>query len=186
MKRIFDLFLSLNLIIILFPLIIIIFFVVKVTSDGPAFHFSKRIGLGNKTFMMPKFRTMKLNVPNVATHLLKDVDKYFTPIGRFLRKTSLDELPQIFSIIIGDMSFVGPRPALFNQYDLILLRQKLDIDTLMPGITGWAQINGRDNITIKQKVELDMEYMKNKSFYFDIYILWLTIIRVVQKENVKH
>ena len=186
MKRIFDLFLSLNLIIILFPLIVVIFFVVKTTSYGPAFHFSKRIGLGNKTFMMPKFRTMKLDVPNIATHLLKDVDNYLTPIGRFMRKTSLDELPQIFSIIIGDMSFVGPRPALFNQHDLISLRNKKDIHTLMPGITGWAQINGRDNITIKQKVELDLEYKKKKSFYFDVYILWLTLIKVIQKDDVKH
>ena len=186
MKRSFDLLISILLLFILTIPIVVISLAILFTSKGPVIHWSKRIGKDNIIFMMPKFRTMKLDVPNVATHLLKDVDNYLTPIGRFMRKTSLDELPQIFSIIIGDMSFVGPRPALFNQNDLISLRQKKDIHTLKPGITGWAQINGRDNITIKQKVELDLEYKKKKSFFFDIYILWLTIIRVIKKEDVKH
>ena len=186
MKRIFDLLLSLNLIVILLPIFILIFIIIKITSKGPALHLSKRVGRGNKIFIMPKFRTMRIGSPIVATHLLNEAHNYVTPIGKFMRKTSIDEIPQIFSIIVGDMSFVGPRPALFNQHDLIELRNKKGIDTLPPGITGWAQINGRDNISINEKVAFDFEYKQKKIFFFDLYILWLTLVKVIQKDGVKH
>lgn len=186
MKRTFDLLLALNLIIILLPIFILIFIMIKLTSYGPALYFSKRVGRGNKIFIMPKFRTMKVGSPVVATHLLNKAHNYVTPIGEFMRKTSLDEIPQIFSIIIGHMSFVGPRPALFNQFDLIELRKKRGIHTLTPGITGWAQINGRDNISVIEKVDFDFEYKQKKSFSFDLYILWLTLAKVIRKDGVKH
>jgi len=149
-------------------------------------YWSDRVGKGNTIFKMPKFRTMKVNTPAVATHLLDDPDRFLTPIGKFLRKSSLDELPQLLSIIKGDMSFVGPRPALFNQDDLVELRTKKGIHVLTPGLTGWAQINGRDDIPIPLKVEFDEYYLKNMSFFFDFKILLMTFIKVIRKENVSH
>ena len=186
MKKIFDLLLSLCLIIVLSGPIIIIAVLVKLTSRGPALYWSDRVGVGNKIFKMPKFRTMFIDTPAVATHLLKEPDAYLTPIGRFIRKTSLDELPQLWSVLKGDMSFVGPRPALFNQDDLIALRTKKGVHKLIPGITGWAQINGRDDIPIPVKVEYDEYYLKNKSLFFDLKILWNTFFKVIKKEGVVH
>ncbi|MAJ22880.1 MAG: hypothetical protein CBC24_03425 [Candidatus Pelagibacter sp. TMED64] len=185
MKRIFDFFLAILIgIVFLLPLIVIAI-LIKISSKGGVIHWSRRIGKNNKEFLMPKFRTMKINTPHVATHLLTNPQSHLTLVGTFLRKTSLDELPQIYSIIKGDMSFVGPRPALFNQYDLIKLRNKNHIDKLIPGITGLAQINGRDSLTIPEKVEYEIEYIKKKSFFFDVYLIILTIIRV-NKKNISH
>ena len=185
MKRIFDFFLAILIgIIFLFPLFAIAI-IIKISSQGGVIHWSRRIGKNNKEFLMPKFRTMKINTPHVATHLLTNPQSHLTLVGTFLRKTSLDELPQIYSIIKGDMSFVGPRPALFNQYDLIKLRNENNIDKLIPGITGLAQINGRDSLTIPEKVEYEIEYIKKKSLFFDIYLIFLTIIRV-NKKNISH
>jgi O-antigen biosynthesis protein WbqP len=157
--RVFEIFFAVLLILVFFPLILLMAFLVKVTSKGPALHWSKRVGINNKLFLMPKFRTMEINTPQLATHLMAKEKSYLTPIGGFLRQTSLDELPQLISIIKGDMSFIGPRPALYNQDDLIALRTKFNIHTLRPGITGWAQINGRDEISIEKKVELEKEYL---------------------------
>jgi O-antigen biosynthesis protein WbqP len=165
---------------------LIIFILIKLTSKGPAIFWSKRIGIDKKFFLMPKFRTMITDTPNVATHLLEEPDKYTTPIGSFLRKTSLDELPQLLSVIKGDMTFVGPRPALFNQNDLINMRETFDIFDLKPGITGWAQIQGRDSISIEEKVKLDNFYKINKNFFLDIYIIFKTIIRVFHDKNISH
>jgi O-antigen biosynthesis protein WbqP len=186
MKKIFDLLLSLCLIIVLSVPIFIIAVLVRLTSRGPALYWSDRVGVGNGIFKMPKFRTMRIDTPAVATHLLKEPDVYLTPVGRFMRKTSLDELPQLWSVLKGDMSFVGPRPALFNQDDLIKLRTEKEISKLQPGITGWAQINGRDDIQIPVKVEYDEYYMKHQSFFFDLRILWKTIFKVIKKEGVIH
>jgi O-antigen biosynthesis protein WbqP len=186
MKKIFDLLLSLCLIIVLSVPIFIIAVLVRLTSRGPALYWSDRVGVGNKIFKMPKFRTMCIDTPAVATHLLKEPDVYLTPVGRFMRKTSLDELPQLLSVLKGDMSFVGPRPALFNQDDLIALRTEKGVHQLIPGITGWAQINGRDDIQIPVKVEYDEYYMKHQSFLFDLRILWKTIFKVIKKEGVIH
>jgi O-antigen biosynthesis protein WbqP len=186
MKRIFDL--SLALIggfIILLPLFFI-GFVVRWTSTGTALYWSNRVGRNNINFSMPKFRTMRTNAPSVATHLLNNPDQWLTPIGSFLRKSSLDELPQLWSIIKGDMSFVGPRPALFNQDDLIALRTQVGVHQLQPGLTGWAQINGRDELPIPDKVKLDLEYMQRQSFGFDCYILWMTFLKVVKRDGVSH
>lgn len=185
-KKIFDLVFSLLLIIILLIPILIILICIRATSPGPAIYWSSRVGKNNVIFSMPKFRTMKFDAPQLATHLMKDSKKFITPIGGFLRRYSLDELPQLFSIIKGDMSFVGPRPALFNQEDLISYRTDADIHKLLPGITGWAQINGRDNMTIIRKVDLDLEYMMRQSFWFDFKILLKTISKVSSKENVSH
>jgi O-antigen biosynthesis protein WbqP len=160
--------------------------VVKLTSTGPILYWSDRIGRNNHVFKMPKFRTMRIDTPAVATHLLKDPDRWLTPLGGFLRRTSLDELPQLWSILRGDMSFVGPRPALFNQDDLIALRTQHGVHALAPGLTGWAQVNGRDDLSIPDKVKLDVEYMQRRSFWFDLYILWLTFLRVVRSEGVSH
>lgn len=165
---------------------IFIALLIKLTSKGPIIYWSDRIGINNTIFKMAKFRTMKFNVPAVATHLLKDPDMFLTRIGRFLRKISFDELPQLVNVLRGDMSFVGPRPALFNQYDLIELRSKKNIHKIIPGITGWAQINGRDELPIPQKVELDEYYLKNKSFFLDLKILFLTVLKVLKKEGVSH
>jgi len=156
------------------------------TSKGPVFYWSDRVGRNNALFMMPKFRSMRTDAPPVATHLLTDPDRYITAIGRFIRKTSLDELPQIFSVLKGDMSFVGPRPALFNQDDLVALRTSKGIHTLVPGITGWAQINGRDELPIPVKVEYDLYYLKNRSFIFDLKILVLTLSSVLAGKGVMH
>ncbi len=186
MKRLFDILLSfLFLIIFSIPYFIIAIFI-KVTDPGPIIHWSKRIGQFNKLFSMPKFRTMKMQTPQVATHLLENPAQYVTSIGKFLRKTSLDELPQLYSILIGDMSFVGPRPALFNQDDLIELRTKRGIHLLKPGLTGWAQINGRDEISIAQKVDFDFEYTKKQSFIFDLQILVITFLKSLSSSNITH
>tara|TARA_B100000963_G_C22557120_1_gene639573 strand:+ start:821 stop:1321 length:501 start_codon:yes stop_codon:yes gene_type:complete len=160
--------------------------VIKIDSKGGALHWSERVGKGSCIFKMPKFRTMILDTPQVATHLMIDPLSYYTAFGKFLRKTSLDEIPQLISIIRGDMSFVGPRPALFNQKDLINLRKRDCIDTLTPGLTGWAQVNGRDELTIEKKVELDKEYLIRQSISLDFYIIWLTIMKVFKRENISH
>jgi O-antigen biosynthesis protein WbqP len=186
MKRIFDLILALIILALSFIPLIFIAIAVRLTSKGPTLHWSSRVGKDNRTFSMPKFRTMRLETPQVATHLLRNPKQYETPIGPFLRKTSLDELPQLFNIFKGDMSFVGPRPALFNQYDLIQLRTKGKVHHLLPGLTGWAQINGRDTLSIPDKVALDVEYLKQQSFVFDIRILWATILKVLKRDGVSH
>lgn len=159
---------------------------VRLTSAGPALYWSNRVGRNNQIFRMPKFRSMRVGTPAVATHLLTDPKAHLTPIGSFLRKSSLDELPQLWSILTGDMSFVGPRPALFNQDDLIALRTECGVHQLVPGLTGWAQVNGRDELPIPQKVALDAEYLKNKSLWLDIKILWLTFIKVLRSDGVTH
>jgi O-antigen biosynthesis protein WbqP len=186
MKRCFDLVLALITSFILILPIIVIALALIVTSKGTIIYWSDRVGQDNKIFSMPKFRTMKLQTPVVATHLLNDTKRFMTPVGGFLRKTSLDELPQLWSILMGHMSFVGPRPALFNQDDLIQLRTKKGIHKLVPGLTGWAQVNGRDELPISFKVDLDLEYVERQSFCFDIYVLWLTFIKVVRGEGVSH
>ena len=187
MKRITDIVLSSILIILFLPIIIAIFLLIKITSKGPAIHTSKRIGLNNSVFNMPKFRTMKVETPdNIATHLMLNTNNYITPVGKFLRKTSLDELPQLITVLIGYMSLVGPRPALYNQYDLIDLRKKYNIHMFLPGITGWAQINGRDEISIEDKVKLDYYYCKNITIFLDIKILIFTVINIIKRKNIKH
>ena len=157
---------------------------VKLTSPGPVVYWSQRVGRGNRLFWMPKFRTMRVNAPQLATHLLQNSDSWMTPIGRFLRTTSLDELPQLWSILRGDMSLVGPRPALFNQADLITLRTEKGVSKLVPGLTGWAQVNGRDELTIPEKVELDAHYLQHRSFALDVKILVLTAVKVFRREGV--
>ena len=186
MKRIFDLIVAGGFLITLFIPMVMILILVRMTSIGPAFYWSKRIGKNNKIFKMPKFRTMRNDTPPVATHLLSGVEEVLTPIGGFLRRTSLDELPQLVSILNGDMSFVGPRPALFNQEDLITLRTEKGVNKLIPGLTGWAQINGRDDLSIAEKVELDVEYMEMWSYWFDMKILWMTFLKVFSKAGVSH
>ena len=189
MKRIFDVLFGLLIFFLLIIPMIIITISVLLTSKGGVFYWSKRVGrtrCAHSTFMMPKFRTMYIDTPEIATHLLKNPDKFLTPIGGFLRKTSLDELPQLYSIIKGDMSFVGPRPALFNQNDLISLRVKSGVDKLIPGVTGWAQINGRDHLSIPEKVALEVEYLNNKSFFFDIKIICLTVLKVFKCDGISH
>lgn len=185
-KRLFDLMLVLLAASLLFVPILLLGILVRLTSPGPALYWSDRVGRHNKIFRMPKFRSMRVDTPVVATHLLSDPKVYLTPIGSFLRKTSLDELPQLWSILVGDMSFVGPRPALFNQDDLIALRSKYGVHELMPGLTGWAQINGRDELPIPEKVRLDAEYLRRRSLGFDLQILWLTFIKVLRGDNVSH
>lgn len=188
-KRVFDILLTLLAIVILLPLIFITFLLVKVTSKGPALYWSKRVGEGNQLFDMPKFRSMRVNTPALATHIMtqqKDPGQYITPIGAFLRKTSVDELPQLWSVLVGDMSIVGPRPALFNQDNLILLRAEFNVHKLKPGITGWAQVNGRDEIPIYQKVNLDAYYLKHQSFWLDCHIILLTLFKVIKREGVSH
>jgi len=159
---------------------------VRGTSKGSVLYWSDRVGQKNKIFKMPKFRSMRVDTPAVATHLLSDPDTYLSPIGGFLRRTSLDELPQLWSILKGDMSFVGPRPALFNQDDLIALRTEYGVDKLVPGLTGWAQVNGRDELPIPEKVALDVEYMQRQSFWFDLKILWMTFLKVIKRDGVSH
>jgi O-antigen biosynthesis protein WbqP len=186
MKKLFDLLIALVAGITLFIPITAVAILVKCTSNGPMLYWSDRVGLNNVIFKMPKFRSMKVDTPAVATHLLKDPKSLLTPIGSFLRKTSLDELPQLWCILKGEMSFVGPRPALFNQEDLIALRTKKSVHKLMPGITGWAQVNGRDELPIPQKVNLDAEYLQKRSLLFDVYILWLTLVKVTTRSGVSH
>ena len=165
---------------------LIISLTIILTSQGPVIYWSKRVGKNDKFFMMPKFRTMKEGVPPLATQLVTNPDDYLTKIGSFLRNTSLDEVPQLYSIIGGKMTFVGPRPALFNQEDLIELRKNNGVNTIKPGITGWAQVNGRDDLTVREKVNFDSEYLDRKSFSFDIYIIWLTLLRVLKRDGVSH
>ncbi len=186
MKRLFDLLLAMSVAVVLLLPIVIVALLVKVTSKGRALYWSDRVGRNNQIFKMPKFRSMKTDTPAVATHLLADPKSVLTPIGGFLRQSSLDELPQLWSILVGDMSFVGPRPALFNQDDLISLRTKQGVHELTPGLTGWAQVNGRDELPIPQKVSLDVEYVKRKSFGFDLKILWLTFLKVLRRDGVSH
>lgn len=186
MKRVFDVTMALMILAALSAPMLMVAILVKLTSRGPILYWSNRVGRNNAIFPMPKFRTMRTDTPAVATHLLGDPDRYLTPIGKFLRKTSLDELPQLFSILRGQMSFVGPRPALFNQDDLIELRTRKGIHLLTPGLTGWAQINGRDELPIPIKVEFDEYYLLNRSFFFDIRIILQTFFKVASREGVSH
>jgi len=186
MKRLFDLLVSLIALSVLFPLMLILALLVKLTSSGPILYWSDRVGKNNTIFKMPKFRTMRIETPAVATHLLGNPDRWLTPVGGFLRKSSLDELPQLFNILSGDMSIVGPRPALFNQDDLIALRTQRGIHLLIPGLTGWAQVNGRDELPIPIKVDFDEYYLKNRSAFLDIRIIVMTFVKVIKSEGVKH
>ena len=186
MKRLFDFSLSIFAIVILAIPLLVISAIIILTSPGPALFWSKRVGCNNHIFRMPKFRSMRIDTPAVATHLLQNPDKWLTSIGSFLRKSSLDELPQLWCILMGDMSFVGPRPALFNQDDLISLRTERGIHQLVPGLTGWAQVNGRDELPIPKKVDLDLEYLQRRSFLFDMKILWMTTLKVLAKDGVSH
>ena len=186
MKRIFDLVVGLSALVVLIVPILLVAIWVRITSKGSALYWSDRVGRGNQIFRMPKFRSMRSDTPALATHLMSDPDEYLSPIGGFLRRSSLDELPQLYSILKGDMSFVGPRPALFNQDDLVALRTEKGVDNLKPGLTGWAQVNGRDELLITEKVALDVEYMERQSFWFDMKILWLTGLKVLVRDGVSH
>jgi O-antigen biosynthesis protein WbqP len=186
MKRVFDIFLGCLAVLILFVPVLLVANAVRLTSKGPALYWSDRIGRNNVIFKMPKFRSMRVGTPAVASHLLTDAHSHLTPIGSFLRKSSLDELPQLWSILAGDMSFVGPRPALFNQHDLIALRTMQGVHTLAPGLTGWAQVNGRDELPIPEKVKLDIVYLQRQSLWFDIRILWMTFVKVLKRDGVSH
>jgi O-antigen biosynthesis protein WbqP len=186
MKRLFDLTLALVAATFLLLPIVAVALAVRLTSPGAALYWSDRVGRNNRVFKMPKFRSMRTDTPAVATHLLQNPEQWLTPIGSFLRKSSLDELPQLWSILKGDMSFVGPRPALFNQDDLITLRTEKGVHKLLPGLTGWAQVNGRDELPIPQKVQLDAEYLPRQSFVFDLKILWLTALKVLARDGVSH
>jgi O-antigen biosynthesis protein WbqP len=186
MKRLVDGVLAVVAVLLLFLPIGAVALMVRLTSPGPALYWSDRVGRGNRIFKMPKFRSMRVDTPAVATHLLQSPQHWLTPIGSFLRKSSLDELPQLWSILRGDMSFVGPRPALFNQDDLIALRTQHGVHDLVPGLTGWAQVNGRDELPIPEKVRLDVEYLKKKSLGFDLKILWLTVLKVLVRDGVSH
>ena len=186
MKRLFD-FVTATMLVILFavPMLLIVV-AVRLTSKGPALYWSNRVGRYNMIFKMSKFRSMKVDTPTMATHLMTNPKAFLSPIGAFIRRSSLDELPQLFSILKGDMSFVGPRPALFNQDDLIALRTDKGIDKLKPGITGWAQVNGRDELSIPEKVNLDAEYLDRQSFWFDLKILWMTLLQTTKQDNILH
>jgi O-antigen biosynthesis protein WbqP len=186
MKRIFDLLLGVAILVFLVVPMLLISIAVRLSSKGLALYWSDRVGKNNTIFKMPKFRSMLTDTPAVATHLLDNPDTYLSPIGDFLRRSSLDELPQLFSVLKGDMSFVGPRPALYNQDDLIALRTVNGVDKLLPGITGWAQVNGRDELSIADKVILDVEYLNRQSFWFDIKILWMTFLKVMKRDGVSH
>jgi O-antigen biosynthesis protein WbqP len=186
MKRLFDLSFSIVLSVLLIIPMLIIALLIRLTSKGPALYWSDRVGKNNKIFKMAKFRSMKITTPVVATHLLENPNSYLSPIGSFLRSTSLDELPQLFSVINGDMTFIGPRPALFNQDKLIALRNEKGIEKLLPGITGWAQVNGRDKLAIIDKVAFDEEYLHNQSFWLDIKILWMTFLNVIRRIGVSY
>jgi len=186
MKRCFDLLLAVAALLLLAGPLLILALLVRLTSPGPVLYWSDRVGKDNRIFKMPKFRSMRVGTPALATHLLHNPDSYLTPIGSFLRTSSLDELPQLWSVLIGDMSFVGPRPALFNQDDLVALRTAHGVHVLMPGLTGWAQINGRDELPIPEKVKLDVEYLQRHSFWFDLRILWLTLLKVLHRDGVSH
>lgn len=186
MKRLFDIVLALFATAVLALPIGLVALAVHLSSSGPVLYWSNRVGRNNRSFKMPKFRSMQVGAPAVATHLLRDPDQWLTPIGSFLRKSSLDELSQLWSILKGDMSFVGPRPALFNQDDLIALRTEAGIHELVPGLTGWAQVNGRDELQIPDKVKLDIEYLQRRSLAFDLWILWLTLLKIVRRDGVSH
>lgn len=186
MKRIFDLAVSFLLIVLFSMPIIFIGLLVRLTSSGPVFYWSTRVGRDNRYFEMPKFRSMRIDTPSVATNELQNPDQWLTPVGSLLRKSSLDELPQLWSIIKGDMSLVGPRPALFNQNDLIDLRTEMGVHVLVPGLTGWAQVNGRDEIDVSKKVALDVDYLQRRSFLFDLKILWMTVLKVLARDGVSH
>ncbi|MEO8015082.1 MAG: sugar transferase [Polaromonas sp.] len=186
MKRVFDLFLAVTAALILAVPVLLVALMVRLTSPGPALYWSDRVGRHNRIFRMPKFRSMRMGTPAVATHLLADPTAYLTPVGSFLRKSSLDELPQLWSILVGEMSFVGPRPALFNQHDLIEMRTRFGVHELMPGLTGWAQINGRDELPIPDKVRLDVEYLQRQSLRLDIRILWMTFVKVIRRDGITH
>jgi O-antigen biosynthesis protein WbqP len=186
MKRFFDLILGLFAGFVLLLPVLLVAMAVRLTSKGPALYWSDRVGRNNVIFKMPKFRSMRVGTPAVATHLLADARSHLTPIGSFLRKSSLDELPQLWSILAGDMSFVGPRPALFNQQDLIALRTEQGVHTLVPGLTGWAQVNGRDELPIPEKVKLDVAYLQHQSLWFDVRILWMTFVKVLRRDGVSH
>ena len=186
MKRVFDIFLGCLAALVLFVPVLLVAMAVRLTSKGPALYWSDRVGRNNVIFKMPKFRSMRVGTPAVATHLLADARSHLTPIGSFLRKSSLDELPQLWSILAGDMSFVGPRPALFNQQDLIDMRTEHGVHTLVPGLTGWAQVNGRDELPIPEKVKLDVVYLHRQSLWFDVRILWLTFVKVLNRDGVSH
>jgi len=185
-KRLFDILLSVGLIVCLTPLYLAIACLVKVTSKGPILHWSKRVGARNKLFRMPKFRSMMVDTPQLATHLLRDPGNYLTPVGAFLRRTSLDELPQLVTIFRGDMTFVGPRPALFNQDDLVSLRTEYGVNVLVPGLTGWAQVNGRDELPIPEKVQFDREYLLRRSLLFDLAIIGRTVFKALAQQGVRH
>lgn len=186
MKRIFDLLVSILVACLTAVPLLLLYFAVRLTSKGPGLYWSDRVGRNSEIFQMPKFRTMQIGTPAVATHLLSNPEQFLTPIGSFLRRSSLDELPQLWSILRGDMSFVGPRPALFNQDDLISLRMHYGVDQLLPGLTGWAQINGRDELPIPEKVQLDIEYMQRQSLWFDMKIIFLTFQKVLKKDGIAH
>lgn len=186
MKRLMDLLLALFSVVVLIVPIALVALLVRLTSPGPVLYWSDRVGRHNRIFRMPKFRSMRIDTPAVATHLLENPEAWLTPVGSFLRKSSLDELPQLWSILKGDMSFVGPRPALFNQHDLVALRTECGVHELVPGLTGWAQINGRDELPIPQKVRLDAEYLARRSLAFDVKILWLTFVKVLRRDGVSH
>jgi O-antigen biosynthesis protein WbqP len=186
MKRLFDLGLCIMAAAVMLVPMVLLALLVRFTSPGPALYWSDRVGRYNNIFKMPKFRTMRVGTPTVASHLLHDPKTHLTPFGSFLRKSSLDELPQLWSILVGDMSFVGPRPALFNQYDLIKMRTQQNVHTLLPGLTGWAQVNGRDELPTPQKVAMDAEYLRRQGFWFDFKVLWLTFSKVVKSDGVSH
>lgn len=186
MKRFFDIVLALLAALLLSLPLLLTALIVRLTSSGPILYWSERVGQNNRTFKMPKFRSMRVGTPALATHLLTDPDRFLTPVGSLLRKSSIDELPQLWSILVGDMSFVGPRPALFNQDDLIALRTAGGVHKLVPGLTGWAQVNGRDDLPIPEKVALDMEYLRRQSLWFDICIIWTTFVKVVVRDGVSH
>ena len=186
MKRVFDLLAAFSALLLLGVPIVFLALLVAFTSKGPVLYWSDRVGQHNRIFRMPKLRTMKTGTPAVATHLLDNPQAHLTPVGGLLRRTSLDELPQLWSILMGDMSWVGPRPALFNQTDLIEMRTQTGVHQLVPGLTGWAQVNGRDEIALVDKVRLDTEYLQRQSFVFDLHILWLTVLKVLRREGVTH
>ncbi|MGZ5280149.1 MAG: sugar transferase [Pseudobdellovibrionaceae bacterium] len=185
-KRMFDISVSLIALVGAAPVLMILFIICKATDRGPFLYWSKRVGINSTLFLMPKIRTMKLDTPQVATHLLSNGASFLTPMGSFLRKTSLDEVPQLLSILKGDMSFVGPRPALFNQDDLMALRRAAGVDKLVPGLTGWAQINGRDEISLEEKVRLEKDYLQRLSFRFDLQIIFWTFVKVIRHESISH
>lgn len=185
-KRVFDVLVAFPLLLVLLPLLLALALLIRATSKGPILYWSDRVGKNNQIFRMPKFRSMRTDTPQLPTHLLSNPQIYLTQIGSFLRRTSLDELPQLFSILVGDLSFVGPRPALFNQDDLISLRTERGIHVLVPGLTGWAQVNGRDELPIPVKVQFDYEYLLRRSFMFDLQIIGMTVVKVVRGEGIRH